>query len=29
MIPNACRAIGVDYMNTFEMLRKLNASLGE
>jgi len=29
LIPNACRAMGVDYMNTFEMLRKLNASLGE
>jgi len=28
-IPNACRAMGVYYMNTFEMLRKLNASLGE
>ncbi|OQM46676.1 twitching motility protein PilT [Anoxybacillus sp. UARK-01] len=29
LIPNACRAMGVKYMNTFEMLRKLNASLGE
>lgn len=29
LIPNACRAFGVDYMNTFEMFRKLNASLGE
>lgn len=29
LIPNACKAFGVDYMNTFEMLRKLNASLGE
>ena len=29
LIPNACRAFGVDCMNTFEMLRKLNANLGE
>jgi hypothetical protein len=29
LIPNACRAMWVHYMNTFEMLRKLNASLGE
>lgn len=28
LIPNACRAMGVDYVNTFEMLRKLNAILG-
>jgi len=29
LIPNACKAFGVEYMNTFEMLRYLNASLGE
>jgi hypothetical protein len=29
LIPNACRAFGVDYMNIFEMLRRLNAKLGE
>ena len=26
-IPNACNAMGVQYMNTFEMLRKLNVKL--
>jgi len=29
LIPNACRAMGVSYMNTFEMLRKLKVTLGE
>lgn len=28
-IPNACRAMGVKYMDTFEMLRKLGVVLGE
>ena len=28
-IPNACRAFGIQYVNTFEMLRKLNATLGD
>ena len=26
-IPNACKAMGVRYMNTFEMLRKLNVKV--
>ena len=26
-IPNACKAMGVQYMNTFEMFRKLNVKL--
>jgi hypothetical protein len=29
LIPNVCRAFGIEYMNTFEMLRKLKVSLGE
>ncbi len=29
LIPNVCRAFGIEYMNTFEMLRKLNAKLGD
>lgn len=29
LIPNVCRAFGIGYMNTFEMLRKLNANLGD
>lgn len=28
-IPNACRAFGIQYMNTFEMLRELNVNLGQ
>jgi len=28
-IPNVCKAFGIPYVNTFDMLRKLNASLGE
>lgn len=27
-IPNVCRPFGVEYMNTFQMLRKLNLRLG-
>jgi hypothetical protein len=27
-IPNACRAFNIDYINTFEMLRRLNIRLG-
>lgn len=27
LIPNACKAVGVQYMNTFEMLRKLDVIL--
>jgi hypothetical protein len=29
LIPVACDAFGIEYMNTFEMLRRLNAKLGE
>lgn len=29
LIPNVCKAFGIPYVNTFEMLRQLNASLGD
>ncbi|MHB1955762.1 MAG: DUF4411 family protein, partial [Sulfobacillus sp.] len=27
-IPNVCRAFGVEHVDTFEMLRRLNARIG-
>lgn len=27
-IPNACRAFNIDFINTFEMLRRLNIRIG-